>query len=282
MNKSPMNCDEKQIKVNSINGCEIYDCTVCGHRYADIERHPEHVNANYDDKYFFEGGAGGYPDYYKESELLYKRGQKYAKILEKNQVKNGKILDVGAAAGFILKGFISQGWQGEGIEPNKTMVEYANNNLGVKVIQSSLEEYNTDEKFDCVSMIQVIAHFYDMENVMQKLLTLLNDNGYLLIETWNRKSITARIFGLNWHEYSPPTVIHWFSRKGLIKYLENAGFKLIKKGRVLKKINSGHAKSLILEKVSNKFLRKMINLIPGKLNFIYPSEDLFYLLLQKK
>ena len=131
-------------------------------------------------------------------------------------------------------------------------------------------------------MIQVIAHFYDLEKAILKVSSMLKENGHLLIETWNRDSITARLFGWKWHEYSPPTVIHWFTKKDLIRYLEQAGFKLIKRGRMLKKICAAHAKSLILEKTSNKFLRKIVNLIPGKFNFIYPSEDLFYLILKKQ
>lgn len=277
----PDNCEKKHVKVKNINYVDIYDCLICNHRLAEIDKSTEHLKENYDDAYFFEGGVGGYPNYYMESELLHSRGKRYSLILKKLGIKNGKILDVGAAAGFILKGFIDDGWQGEGIEPNKTMVDFANVNMGVKVSQSSLEEFESDEKFDCISLIQVIAHFYDLEKAILKLNSLIKDGGYLLIETWNRNSITARIFGWKWHEYSPPTVIHWFTRKDLVTYLENAGFKLIKKGRLMKKINSGHAKTLILEKISNKLLRKLIKFIPEKINLIYPSEDLFYIILKK-
>jgi SAM-dependent methyltransferase len=278
----PENCNKHHKFRIKINDYDIYDCLICNHRFAYIDKNEGHTTVNYTDSYFFEGGTGGYPDYYRESEILYRRGQKYAKILSKNHVKPGRILDVGAAAGFVLKGFIDQGWTGEGIEPNKTMVEYANNELGVNVTQSSLEHFETKENFDCISLIQVIAHFYDLEKALFKITSLLKKDGYLLIETWNRDSITAKIFGWKWHEYSPPTVIHWFTRIDLIRYLENSGFRLVKKGRLLKKINSGHAKSLILEKVSNKILKKILNLIPNRINIIYPSEDLFYLLLQKK
>ena len=122
------NCKEKHIFKKKMNNCDIYDCPICNHRLVHIEKSPEHAKKNYDDAYFFEGGVGGYPDYYKESELLSERGVRYAKLLKKRGIKEGKVFDVGAAAGFILKGFVEQGWQGEGIEPNKTMVDMHINN----------------------------------------------------------------------------------------------------------------------------------------------------------
>jgi hypothetical protein len=42
---------------------------------------------------------------------------------KKSRDKNGKILDIGADAGSILEGFVDEGWDGIGIEPNKAVVD---------------------------------------------------------------------------------------------------------------------------------------------------------------
>lgn len=55
----------------------------------------------------------------------------------------------------------------------------------------------------------------------------------------------ARLFGKNWHEYSPPSVLHWFSKRGLIRLADRAGFEPIAQGRPSKWIDAGHAKSLL-------------------------------------
>ena len=278
----PEDCNKYHTKVKNLNGFDIYDCSICDHRFAKIDKVPQHVIRNYGDAYFLEGKNGGYPNYLAESDILIQRGQKYSNILKKQNIKEGKLLDVGAAAGFILKGFISEGWEGEGIEPNKTMAKYAKTQLGLNVSQSSLEEFESENKFDCITLIQVAAHFYDLDLVVKKLNNLLNDGKYLLIETWNRNSITAKFMGWNWHEYSPPTVIHWFSIDSLVKIFQQNNFTLIKKGRLLKKINVEHALSLLSEKFNSAIIRKMAKLIPNKLNVLYPSEDLFYIILKKK
>jgi hypothetical protein len=36
-----------------------------------------------------------------------------------------------------------------------------------------------------------------------------------IIETWNRDDWVARLLGRHWHEYSPPSVLHWFNPDGL-------------------------------------------------------------------
>jgi len=241
----------------------------------------QHVLDNYKDSYFFDGGTGGYPNYLLESDLLFQHGKKYARILKKAGIRVGNLLDIGSAAGFILKGFNSEGWNGVGIEPNETMVKYAQNELGLKVNHSSLEEYESEEKFDCITLIQVIAHFYDFDKVIKKLNSLLKKDGYLLIETWNRDSLTAKLMGWKWHEYSPPTVVHWFSIKSLTEMFRQNNYELVKKGRLLKKINAKHAKTLLSEKIESNYFKKLLKIIPDKVNFIYPSEDLFYLILKK-
>lgn len=259
-------------------GFPLHDCTQCGHRFAAIPADEKHVKKIYDDEYFSGGGAG-YDDYLQEAEMLKVRGAMYAKIIEKFSGEKGKMLDVGAAAGFLLKGFAENNWNGVGLEPNAEMVKFGRENLNLDIRQGSLESFETDEKFDLISMIQVAAHFYDPKKSFEKAFELLNKNGLLLIETWNRESLSAKFFGKSWHEYSPPSVLQFFSEKCLTKFLESNGFKKIGGGRPSKKISGAHAKSLLKYRLGDNFLLK---LIPDKFNFPYPSEDLFWALYQKK
>ena len=114
-----------------------------------------------------------------------------------NDFEKGKILDVGAAAGFILQGFIDKGWSGIGLEPNAEIAKTGRDEFGLDIRQGSLENFVTEEKFDLVSMIQVVAHFYEPKKAFENAKNLLNDEGFLLVETWNRESISAKIFGKN-------------------------------------------------------------------------------------
>jgi len=270
-------CESASKPAFEIHGFAILDCGSCGHRFADIAADEKHVAANYDDSYF-NGGGAGYADYSAEADMLRKRGRMYADKIAPF-APPGRSLDVGAAAGYILQGFADSGWDGSGIEPNASMAAFGRDKLGLKLEQGSLESFETEQTFDLVSMIQVAAHFYDPEKAFTKAHELLDQNGLLLIETWDRHSMSAKLFGKNWHEYSPPSVLHWFSKAGLTQFLDGLGFERIAGGRPSKKISGGHVRSLLKYRLGDNFLLK---LIPENVNFPYPSEDLFWALFKKR
>ncbi len=255
----------------------IRDCIHCDHRFAQTGADESHVAATYDDAYFH-GGGPGYPDYRAESDMLRQRGRMYAKKVASFAVP-GSVLDVGAAAGFILRGFADEGWNGAGIEPNAAMARFGRETLGLEMHCGSLESFNTERRFEMVSMIQVAAHFYDPKRAFEVARELLAPNGLLLIETWDRASMSARLFGQHWHEYSPPSVLHGFSRLGLQVFLKGLGFVRVAHGRPSKKISGSHVRSLLRYRVGDNFL---LRAIPTRMNFPYPSEDLFWALFKKR
>lgn len=272
-------CNSESKFAFAAKGFDLRDCVKCAHRFTAIRADEKHVAEIYDDSYFT-GGAAGYADYLQEAEMLEKRGRTYAKIAEKfSRQKTGKMLDVGAAAGFLLKGFTAENWSGIGLEPNREMARFGKEKLNLEIKQGSLESFQTNEKFDLISMIQVAAHFYEPRKAFEKSFDLLNENGLLLVETWNRESLSARIFGRHWHEYSPPSVLQFFSETGLSEFLKTIGFEKIAGGRPSKKISGAHAQSLLKYRLGESFLLK---LIPEKIEFPYPSEDLFWALYRKK
>lgn len=261
----------------------IADCGGCKHRFADFEPSPEQLDEIYGDNYF-EGGGAGYKNYLEEERLLRAAGRRYARLVSKF-AEPGTVLDVGSAAGFILMGFQDEGWTGSGIELNKGMAEYARRELKLDVFSGPFEAFQHDVQFDLVTMIQVISHFQDPMAAIAQAAALTKSGGLLLIETWRRDSLTAKAFGRNWHEYSPPSVLHWFTKKGLQAAVENAGLTAIASGRPAKWINAGHAKSLVKYKLeqlpAGNLFANGLRLIPDKLTLPYPAEDLAWLLFRK-
>lgn len=267
------------------SGHQILECAQCSHRFCSIldAKQKSHVENHYGDDYFHGGGAG-YANYLDEGRLVRNHGRRYAKILARN-MEPGTILDIGSAAGFFLQGILDNDWTGKGIEPNGKMAAFAREELGLHVETGTFERYQTEERFDLVTMVQVIAHFLDPLEAVKKAASLLKPDGHLLIETWNRKSWTAKVFGKNWHEYSPPTVLQWFDPKGLNYLAETAKMRLVAQGRPTKWLDGGHAKSLIkyiLRDSRVSFSLPLLKVIPDGLPIPYPSEDLVWMLFQKK
>jgi SAM-dependent methyltransferase len=262
----------------------IQDCSQCGHRFTALTPTPEHLTAVYSDDYF-EGGGAGYPDYLAEGSALRQHGQRYARRLHR-YLRPGRMLDVGAAAGFVFQGFGDEGWQGNGLEPNDRMASYGRTQLGLPIRTGSLEMLPSDEQYDLVSMIQVVAHFYDVQAAFGAAATVTKPGGYWLIETWNCQSWMAKILGANWHEYSPPSVLHFFSPSTLRQLAAQHGFVEIQRGYPSKWIKAAHGKSLLRYKLKSSrlglVLLPLLHLIPDRLMLPYPAEDLFWAIYQKR
>jgi hypothetical protein len=150
---------------------------------------------------------------------------------------------------------------------------------------NTLETAIISEQFNLVLMVQVIAHLYDLNESIGKISGSILPGGYLLVETWNKDSLTAKLFGKNWHEYSPPSTLHFFSKKTLTDLLSQYGFIWVDGGRPSKKIHSKHAKALLKAKFSSSRLLACINpllsIIPEDVLIPYPAEDLFWALFKK-
>jgi SAM-dependent methyltransferase len=274
-------CSADSKRVFEVKDYWIRDCTSCAHRFTELAVAGDHVEKIYDDSYF-NGGGAGYTDYLQESRILRQRGKWYGRLLAK-YVRKGKVLDIGAAAGFVLQGLVDTGWNGVGVEPNASMAEFGRKNLNLDIRRSSVENYRTDEQFDMVTMIQVMAHFAKPKDVFGRVSGVVKENGHLLVETWNRKSLSEKIFGTKWHEYSPPSVLHFFTDERIDELAMEHGFERVATGRPSKWISGVHAKSLINFRLGKTLiLGKLLALVPDWISIPYPSEDLFWVLYKKK
>lgn len=275
-------CGGESERLFESHGYWIRDCGECRHRFAELECRQDHVERTYDDRYFRDGAAG-YPDYLAEGAILRARGRRYGELL-KRYVRPGRLLDVGSAAGFVLEGFIQAGFSGYGIEPNASMAAHARETLGLRVFTGTLENYDENAHFDVLSMIQVLAHFVDPALALERAAAFTEVGGCWLIETWNRESWTARLSGRRWHEYSPPSVLHWFTPEGVGRLGARFGFVEVARGRPSKRLSSAHAKSLLEYKLgtgaAGKLLGGALRFVPDRLTLPYPAEDLFWILLR--
>jgi SAM-dependent methyltransferase len=284
-------------KCNSFNSCsapkklfllkdgfQIVNCETCGHRNTAINNIQHHVQEVYGDEYFFEGKQG-YPNYLLQKELLLQYGKNYATIMAK-YTKPGLMLDVGCAAGFILNGFKEAGWHCEGVEPNNTMASYGRKEMKLNITTGDLESFTTNNKFDLVNLTQVIGHFTDVDKAIKNIVSILKKDGFVLVESWDMDSNMAKLMGKYWHEYSPPSVINWFSDNTMNQLFNYYGFELVAKGRPSKKIQLKHAFSLLDETLPNIFLKKkLLNFLSnlfGKYKVIYPSFDVKWYLFTLK
>lgn len=266
------------------HGYWIRECAPCGHRFAELEDDGGHVARTYAD-YYFRGDPAGYPDYLDGGDLLVAEGRRYARLVGQ-YMKPGNLLDVGAAAGFLMKGFVEMGWSAVGIEPNSGMADHARSSLGLDVRAGTLEDFEPCDRFDLVSMIQVVPHFVDPRRALRAAAQMTNPGGIWLIETWDLRSHMGRLMGDAWHEYSPPSVLHWFSRDSLTQLVSEFGFFEVASGRPRKWIRASHAKAVARASIGASALSKLLGIvvatIPDHLAVPYLGDDLYWVLFERE
>lgn len=109
-----------------------------------------------------------------------------------------RLLDVGCSSGALLGSARRHGFEVEGVEPAAQAAEYARR-TGLTVFQGYLQDAcYPDEKFDAVTLMEVIEHLPDPHALLKEVWRILKPNGMLVVGTGNGASWTVRLVGARW------------------------------------------------------------------------------------
>lgn len=277
-------CASPSSRVKHIRSLNIDRCSSCGHFFHPVDRPLEHVKSVYSDKYFSDS-TEGYQDYLQEEPNQRRSAMFYCGLIAKHSSSPGALLDIGAASGFFLDEFQKLGWHGQGVEPNQRMRNVALDRFKLSMVEA-LEQVPETSRFQLVTMIQVISHLLDPVASLQRVHQALDRDGLLLIETWDRDSWIAKLSGNSWHEWNPPSVLHWFSRSSLRSVLESVGFEEVCCGIPRKTIQIGRAVAMLRhswkDSLAMRCVTTPLRIVPAGLSLPYLLGDAFWLLLRKK
>jgi SAM-dependent methyltransferase len=135
-----------------------------------------------------------------------------------------RILDVGGGDGQISELFVREGGAASSfvVDPDPDSIEAARAR-GLDGFAGTIEEFETDDRFDLVLMLNLIEHVADPVGVLETAATLLAPGGLIWLQTPNFRSLDATLFRRrNWAGYHCPR--HWaiFSEPGLRRALGRA------------------------------------------------------------
>ena len=116
----------------------------------------------------------------------HKKALKYIKVEFPTCMAN--ILDVGCFNGFFVKKLLSLGFNAQGIDFNNTALEFGRSRYGLegfisnKTLQDLLRK---KERFDVITLFEVVEHLEDIDDTLSKAYKLLNKNGIIIISVPN-------------------------------------------------------------------------------------------------
>jgi len=134
-------------------------------------------------------------------------------LVRKYTLLQGTLLDNGCGTGAFLNTCSQAGWQADGVEPDTDARKMASNHTK-KAIFESLNDIQ-DKKYDAITMWHVLEHVPDLDATIQKLKSLLNEKGKIILAVPNPESDDALYFREHWAAYDVPRHLWHFKKKDI-------------------------------------------------------------------
>jgi glycosyltransferase involved in cell wall biosynthesis/SAM-dependent methyltransferase len=105
--------------------------------------------------------------------------------------KNKSVLDIGAWIGGVANEVYKLGFNDiTCFEIGREVIKVGKSKYPhLKWIQGDIENYNFENKYNIILMMEILEHLVDPEAAIKKALSLLNDNGYLIITVPDEKHV---------------------------------------------------------------------------------------------
>jgi len=91
------------------------------------------------------------------------------------------MLEVGAGIGRVAPMYLRLGFDYEALEGSRWASEYMANAYGVQVYNEPFETFDPGKRYDLVACDHTLEHFARADLALEKLTSLVKDNGYLFI-----------------------------------------------------------------------------------------------------
>jgi len=218
--------------------CNVFSCGKCGMVF--LKRGSEEKEFARQDLYW-KGNAQ--EDIYSDRDVeraFYKTFTRYLADIE-SCVLGRRLLDIGCGTGIFLQVARDRGWDCCGIDISPHAVELARGRLGVPIEAGKLENgLFANERFDVVTMWDVIEHLDDPVKMLQEVYHRLNPGGLFIAETPDEEFLVrtlVKLFyraGVGIAQFFPKYFYYqdhlfYFSLRSLSRLLQASGpFTIIK------------------------------------------------------
>jgi len=199
----------------------IYRCQRCGLWQVLPLPSEKELEGLYEENYFDQRTERGYDNYLGDAVR-----RSVTNTLEKNLNglgfynwettldKHPKALEIGSAGGIFVEYLDQRGWDSEGIDISRYMVEQAKHR-GLKMIHGDfLTTPFKKESYDLIAMWATLEHLREPEKFIQKISEILKPGGKLFLSTANT-GFWARIYKERWRYLNLPEHLYYFNINNL-------------------------------------------------------------------
>lgn len=219
--------------ISLMDSYDVVLCNKCGFAFADKIPTQEKFSKYYAEmsKYEFNSQEG------KVSDDAMVHFAEIVKFLEPYLAgKQAKILDIGCATGALLSVFKSKGYSSlHGIDPSPSCVQAAQKLYSIKIKLSNIADFKAKEKFDLIILSAIMEHLIDFNSSIEKISSLMDDNGLLFIEVPDAERFADYIYA-PFQQFSIEHV-NYFSNHSITNLLSRFSLRPVKVQQHLAKLN---------------------------------------------
>ncbi len=212
------------------DGHEMVACRTCGLVYVGEDPAGIDFDALYGESYYTGGSDAVFADYVGQEAARRAHARRklwWLRTFAPRIAREGRLLDVGCAAGFFLaeaRAF----YEVQGVELSAWSSAYARDRLKLPVATGTLQDAQLPpDRFDIVTLWDVIEHVPDPVPLLTEAARVLKPGGRLVLTTGDWGSAYAQRRGADWHLMTPPWHLSMFSRATLARAAGRAGLKVV-------------------------------------------------------
>jgi predicted RNA-binding Zn-ribbon protein involved in translation (DUF1610 family) len=212
------------------DGFDLVSCPSCGMVMRARLPTRDELEEIYAPDYFeasAENPADGYADYLGDAERHRETARRRLSLIDGFAPSRGRLLDVGAAAGFFVDEAIGVGWDAEGIDIAAHVVEWGQRELDVPLRVAEVSAVQERGAFAAITMWDYIEHSLDPAGELARSNELLARDGIVALSTGDLDSVAARVSRSRWHLLTPRHHNFFFSARTLVSLLERNGFDVL-------------------------------------------------------
>lgn len=215
----------------NIKGFSIVRCENCKMVYVNPRLKDDVIYEIYRKNYFIKNNYSfsdfGYGNYDLTGYLRDKTFNRWlAEFTPFLLTHKGKAMDVGCATGRFLNILKNKGWDTRGIELDIDMYNsLLEKGYNVKTIH--IEDWNSGERYELITLFDVIEHIPHLHQCFEKLNCMLSEKGSIVMVTPNISSFQKKIFGKKWFQFKPWEHISYFSPEIMHRLAEKFNLKIV-------------------------------------------------------